>query len=324
MAEGFDLGKKVGPLPIGGWIVVVGAGLAIGYFINKNAAKKDDSGPAVDPNSDVGTGGGTFLPINPPSDTPEDTDPETNQAWVTKVVNWLIAQGIDSVIANNAATKYVAGMALDLQESAAIAMAVAHFGPPPEGISLPPDDPAPKTPGNLVHTGTINDRVGLSWSPVLTAAEYEVMWNTTEWGQGGPVTTSIPTISSGPHDGRYDHTFYVRAVNDFGKSQAASIVVPKWKTSGTNPPPNNPPPNNPPPPPPPPPPTQRTYTILKGDTLWAISSKHYGTPTRWSQIYNANAGVIEAAARAHGKSSSRGPNGTNGWWIYPGTVLVIP
>lgn len=321
MAEGMDLGKKVGPLPLGGWIIVVGAGLVIGYIVNKNAGKKADT-PTTDPNSDVGTGGGSFLPISPPSE-PTETDPETNQAWGQKAIKWLIAQSIDSVVANNAVTKFLSGMTLDAQESAAIAMALGHFGPPPEGVSAPPDDPTPKTPGNLVHTGTINDRVGLSWSPVVGAMDYEVMWNTTEWGQGGPVTTTIPTISSGPHDGRFDHTFYVRAVNDFGKSQAATITVPKWTTTGTPPPPNNPPPSNPPPPPPPPP-TQRTHTIAKGNTLWGISSQYYGTGTRWIQIYNANAGAIEAAAKANGKSSSRGPNGTVGWWIYPGTVLVIP
>lgn len=77
-------------------------------------------------------------------------------------------------------------------------------------------------------------------------------------------------------------------------------------------------------PPPPPPPQERTWSVDPGNTLTYISLVSYGTSSRWIDIYNVNAGVIEAAARAHGKSSSRGPNGTVGWWIYPGTVLRLP
>lgn len=61
------------------------------------------------------------------------------------------------------------------------------------------------------------------------------------------------------------------------------------------------------------------YTIVSGDTLWAIAKKHYGSGAKYTAIYNANMETIEAAAKAHGKSSS-----SNGHWIYPGTVITIP
>lgn len=35
-------------------------------------------------------------------------------------------------------------------------------------------------------------------------------------------------------------------------------------------------------------PTTRTYTVKKGDTLWAISIKYYGTGEKWTTIANAN------------------------------------
>lgn len=61
------------------------------------------------------------------------------------------------------------------------------------------------------------------------------------------------------------------------------------------------------------------YTIVKGDTLSGIAKRKLGSASRWKEIYELNKSTIEAAAKAHGKSSS-----CNGQWIYPGTVLQIP
>ena len=38
-----------------------------------------------------------------------------------------------------------------------------------------------------------------------------------------------------------------------------------------------------------------------------------------NEIYELNKDTIEAAAKKYGRSSS-----SNGWWIYPGTVLQLP
>ena len=62
-----------------------------------------------------------------------------------------------------------------------------------------------------------------------------------------------------------------------------------------------------------------TYTVVPGDTLWALAKKYYGNGMKYTEIYNANASLIEATARNHGKSSS-----SNGHWIWPGETLVIP
>lgn len=63
----------------------------------------------------------------------------------------------------------------------------------------------------------------------------------------------------------------------------------------------------------------KTYTVVSGDTLWGISKKFYGTGTKYSVIYNANADLIESTAKSHGKKSS-----SNGHWIWPGETLTIP
>lgn len=54
--------------------------------------------------------------------------------------------------------------------------------------------------------------------------------------------------------------------------------------------------------------SQRTHTVRKGDTLWAIAKALYGQGSQWPTIYNANTAVI----------------GSNPNLIKPGQVLVIP
>ena len=61
------------------------------------------------------------------------------------------------------------------------------------------------------------------------------------------------------------------------------------------------------------------YTIKSGDTLWGIAQKYLGSGTKNTEIYNANAEIIESTAKKYGKSSSN-----NGWWIYPGVTIKIP
>lgn len=61
------------------------------------------------------------------------------------------------------------------------------------------------------------------------------------------------------------------------------------------------------------------YTVVSGDTLWALAKRFYGSGSKYSVIYNANTDTIESTAREHGKSSSG-----NGHWIWPGEKLWIP
>lgn len=56
------------------------------------------------------------------------------------------------------------------------------------------------------------------------------------------------------------------------------------------------------------PPKQKTYTVVKGDSLWAIAKRTYGDGSQYTKIYNANKDTI----------------GSNPSLIYPGQVLVLP
>lgn len=54
-------------------------------------------------------------------------------------------------------------------------------------------------------------------------------------------------------------------------------------------------------------PSGTTYTVVKGDCLWNIAKKFYGSGAKYTLIYNANRGIIK-----------------NPSLIYPGQVLTIP
>jgi LysM repeat protein len=53
--------------------------------------------------------------------------------------------------------------------------------------------------------------------------------------------------------------------------------------------------------------TAKSYTVAKGDTLWAIAKKYYGDGSKYTKIFEANKGVLK-----------------NSNVIYPGQVLVLP
>lgn len=66
-------------------------------------------------------------------------------------------------------------------------------------------------------------------------------------------------------------------------------------------------------------PKEGDYTVVSGDNLWDIARAKLGDGTRMNDIYNLNKDIIEAAAKKYGRASA-----SNGWWIYPGTVLKLP
>ena len=57
--------------------------------------------------------------------------------------------------------------------------------------------------------------------------------------------------------------------------------------------------------------TARTYTVVRGDSLWGISERFYGSGYRWFKIRDANSGKVGTL-----------PNGRP--LITPGEVLTIP
>lgn len=178
MSDGIDLGKQAGPLPVGGWIIVVAGGLGIAYFINRGQAESATQQPLVDPG--VGTGlipaGAGFQPEEGGQE-PE----QTNQQWGVQALNHLIGQGHDPATSDNAVRKYLSGEDLTLTENSLINLAILALGAPPD--PLPPvnvpepggqiaDDPQVSaiqiSPSNRVRRGTritLRSKITLNGKP---------------------------------------------------------------------------------------------------------------------------------------------------------------
>lgn len=149
-----DLGKQIGPLPLGAWIAVVGGGLGIALW----SRSRGDGGEVeiVEDTSGtpgVGEGAGTpgFIPINPPNQTPGDNVTEeynTNEEWGRAAIEYLIGQGHPAGIANSAITKALAGgeingAKMSPQEWSLWSIALRKLGSPPTPVNVPPPTSVP-------------------------------------------------------------------------------------------------------------------------------------------------------------------------------------
>jgi LysM repeat protein len=61
-------------------------------------------------------------------------------------------------------------------------------------------------------------------------------------------------------------------------------------------------------------PEPRTYTVVRGDSLWAIAHRFLGNGNRWQEIYRLNKSVIDARNRGTGNPY---------YTIYPGQVFKL-
>jgi hypothetical protein len=146
-----DLGKQVGPLPLGAWVVVVGGGLGIALWTRRNAAAATPE--TVEDTSGVpGVGVGAPAPWTPITSTPTTTTaPTTNEEWGRKVITWGLAMNYPPTLVDSAVRKYLSAVALSVNETAFMAVALVANGPPPQ--QLPPvEDEDPTTPPTTTVT----------------------------------------------------------------------------------------------------------------------------------------------------------------------------
>lgn len=336
-SAGKGLSKKVGPLPVGVWIAVVGGGLALAYFMNRSngsaPAGSTGTGDFGSATSGTGTGGSSVWAANQPPGSPTTPMISTNVQWAQAAGNYLIASGADPSLVDSAMRKYLFNQPLSQAEQALIGAAIKQFGlppeplPPPAGDSAPPqgggDNTTPPPPAagapTLTATPIGNGQVRVDWTYSGTdVTSWDIGRDGTDtngtgpWSKSGlPATTHTWTFNI--LKGGQSYTFTLTGHTSTGSLAAVSVTAtPTGGSQGSgNGQQNN---SNPPPPattdsqpPPPPAPSVRYYTVVKGDTLWGISRRYYGNGIYWQKIYNANRDQIS------------NPN-----LIYPGQRFVIP
>ena len=177
-----DLGKQVGPLPLGAWIAVVGGGLGLAYYSYRNqAASPAASDSEVAQANSVGDGSvGGWQSTSP---TQTDTTPviETNESWGRQAINWLIAQGYDASESDSAIRKYLAGNdpAPSVKEYVLQGLALAHFGAPPN--ALPPSlNPPPVLGGEVITPPVDKPPVNNPPAPPPVSSPSNVRWDTVQ------------------------------------------------------------------------------------------------------------------------------------------------
>jgi hypothetical protein len=147
-----DLGKQVGPLPLGAWIVVVAGGLGIALYTSRQKVEEPET---VDETGDVGVGPSGFtqlVPVQPP--TENETGPATNEEWARIAIDGMISRGYPAALVNSAITKALMGgtdyegKKMSVQEWSIWQLALLYYGTPPQPVNVPPptDVPGPVIP----------------------------------------------------------------------------------------------------------------------------------------------------------------------------------
>jgi hypothetical protein len=225
-----DLGKEIGPLPLGAWIVVVGAGLGIAYYTKQHSGAPtivtDTSG---DPG--VGTGAvGGWSATTPGGGTGQPTI-TNNEEWARAAINYLIAEGYDANVADSAIRKYLSGDKQSVQEYTLTGLALRKLGSPP--VPLPPgggtDTADPGVDASLAITDlrvidVQRDSFTIAWSPVKGAVWYEHFLRDDGSSTGGwmlnTTTRKIGGLSPGKH-----YNVLVIAYNGIGSRRGPDATV---------------------------------------------------------------------------------------------------
>lgn len=248
------LGKKLGPLPAGVWIVIA---VVIFYYVSKRQ-KGGAGGQETDSAGNVGT-------IDPQTGyvygSPEDraalgsaasglgTDTDTgtggstvsggyadNNAWAVAAINYLVSIGVDAVSANAAITQFLASQKLTPQQQGEVNLAIQRIGPPPSppepGGSPPPIVTPPSSstyasnpPTGFTTTSVTASAVGLKWNAATNAASYTVRWGTYPNALTG--STTVSTTAATAHGLKAGTLYHFSVQANPAKTGAPSATLTK-------------------------------------------------------------------------------------------------
>jgi nucleoid-associated protein YgaU len=142
-----DLGKQVGPLPLGAWVAAIGGGLGIALYARNRNSGNNEPIYADDTSSVPGVGTGGLDAVGGDyGNGQQTTGPPTiqsNAQWGQQAFNFLVATGQDGSMSDTAVRNYLAGKPLTLAQNAMISLCLAKLGQPPEPLPDAPTLPPP-------------------------------------------------------------------------------------------------------------------------------------------------------------------------------------
>lgn len=181
-----NLGKQVGPLPLGAWFVVVIAGVGIALYARQQSVTNEPvEVPDTSGDPGVGTGAvGGWVPTTPGAQSPIQGKPTTNEEWARAAIDHLIAMRYPPTDADAAIRSYIGGAQLSVSQSSLVAIALAALGSPPQ--PLPPTETPPGGGGgggggtgipaapSGIKVMPAKTVIQLDWGTVPQAVRYEL------------------------------------------------------------------------------------------------------------------------------------------------------
>ena len=224
------LGKKLGPLPAGAWILIA---VAVFWYVSKRQkASASSANQATDPAGNVGVidpatgyvygtpqdqsalgGGSGSLGTSSESGSGGSTVAGSyadNQAWAVAAINYLVSIGVDATEANTAITQFLASQQLTSQQQADGNLVIQRLGAPPTPpepgghpgpIVNPPTGGGGSTyasnpPTGFTTTTVGANSIGAKWNSVTNATSYTMSWGRSPNASEGTVTVSTTAATA--------------------------------------------------------------------------------------------------------------------------------
>jgi hypothetical protein len=240
------LGKKIGPLPLGVWLLAIAGGLGLSFYMQRRSAEGEVTdeevpyGDSFDPQPFPNAGGGIAFPdyAQPGPIAPTNPRPVTNDEWLMLGVEFLVSNGTNGLTAQNALSKYLEGKPLNETEKALVSRIIRAFGSPPEGApsleepEVPtPGDPEPPTSTTPRWHSTTPTDVSTAFAAPSVAAVLQSLG--IDWRTRGPSVLDKWDVMDG-----LKKLGWTAATDTSLTVRNVSRLMAKTKNVATGPPPN--------------------------------------------------------------------------------------
>lgn len=163
--------KQVGPLPVGAWILVVGAGVGFAYWRKKQTptttTTADTQGFTDQTAGNPLAALGLLQALNSGGTGQSTVGATDNNSWYQSATRVLLARGNQPSLVDSALRKYMQGMSLSTAENAVVELALQLVGPLPS-----PPPPPTTTPTSPQHLTSLNDYVPTDFGSLGTNLQH--------------------------------------------------------------------------------------------------------------------------------------------------------